>query len=287
MQLGFIGLGSMGGAMARNLSKAGHSVRVYDLEAAKIAACVEVGGMAADSAAGVVSGAEVVFSSLTDSATSVKVAEEQLLPAATAGQIFIETGTVMPAETRRLAAALAEKGATWLDVPVSGGANGAEQGVLRLFGGGDEAAFEQVRPLLEVIGDPQFIVYCGPSGQGQIVKFVNQMAAGLSAAAHLEALALGVKAGVPAELLRRALGGAPSGWRSRLDGIARRIAQDDGKNVGVKYGQMAYFLAAAEELGLELPLSRALHDFCAEGELLCTEANRLSPSFWHELMKSE
>lgn len=284
--LGFIGLGAMGGAMARNLVAGGHDVIVFDLDAERIQQCVDAGARAATSTIEVVQQASVIFTSLTNSDVYVQVAENDLLPHASSGQIFVDLGTVMPEQIQRFADAFAAKGAHLLDTPVSGGVKGAEQGTLRLFVGGDEAILEQIRPLLTSLGDPNYIVYCGPSGSGQVVKFVNQMAMGLSSAAHLESLALGVKAGIDPSILARALGG-DAGWREQLKQIAQQIDADNGDNVGVKFGQIPYFQAVANATDLSLPLSDALYAFCEPGERIVMEANRLSPSFWHELMKDQ
>lgn len=279
--IGFIGLGAMGGAMARNLIAAGYSVLGFDLDASKIAAA---GVEASDSAADVARRSEVVLTSLTNSDVFVQVVERDLLPHVKPGQVLIDVGTVMPADVRRLAGKIAASGGVLLDVPVSGGVRGAAAGTLRMFAGGDEQQVQRVWPILEVLGDPATIVYCGPSGAGQIVKFVNQMAMGLSAAAHLESLALGVRAGIDAEILARAIGG-DANWRARFNDIAQQVASGSGNDVGVKFGQLMYFITEARQLDLALPLTHALHDFCEAGERITQEANRLSPSFWHELLK--
>ena len=283
--IGFLGLGAMGGPMARNLLEAGYPLIGFDPDAERLSAVVAAGGSAGGDAADVVRRAEVVCTSLPDSAAFISVAEADLLPNARPGQVFIALGTVVPAETRRIARALADKAAVLLDVPVSGGPGGAESGTLRMFAAGDEATYRRCRDILEVLGDPRYIVYCGPGGCGQIVKGVNQLAMGLTNAALLESLAFGVLAGVDVDILRRAVGGDGSDWRGRLGRIADRIAEGAGDEVGVKFGQLEYFLDEAGRKGFEIPLTRALRDFCQPGERIVTEVNRLSPSFWHELKR--
>ena len=189
--LGFIGLGAMGGPMARNLLAAGYALTGFDIDADRLDATVEAGAACGDSAADVVQRSEVVLTSLRSSAVWVEVAEAALVPNAREGQAFIDLGTVAPPETRRLAAAFAERGASLLDVPVSGGPGGSTSGTLRMFAGGDRAVYERCRPILEVLGDPERVVYMGPSGAGQVAKGVNQLAMGLADAAYLEAIALG------------------------------------------------------------------------------------------------
>ena len=129
--IGFIGLGRMGGPMSRNLLKAGYRLVAFDLNPASLAMSVEAGAVAAQSVADVVQRSQVVMTSLPSSHVFVQVAEESLLPSAQPGQIFIDMGTTEGIETRRLAAAFAERGATLIDAPVSGGGGGSEAGTLR------------------------------------------------------------------------------------------------------------------------------------------------------------
>ena len=115
----------------------GYSLTAYDPRAERLEACVSAGAGAAGSAAEVVARSEIVITSLPSSAVFVQVAEEDLLPNAQPGQVFIDMGTTEAAETRRLAAEFAWKGAALLDAPVSRGSRGAEAGTLRIFVGGD------------------------------------------------------------------------------------------------------------------------------------------------------
>ncbi|MFO7955634.1 MAG: NAD(P)-dependent oxidoreductase [Candidatus Brocadiia bacterium] len=282
-EIGFIGLGSMGGHMARNLLDASYSLVAYDIDAETLDRVVEAGATPAGSTAEVVRGAEVVMTSLPYSHTFVEVAEEELIPNARSDQVFVDLGTVAPPQARRLANEFAERDATLLDVPVSGGSSGAKNGTLRIFAGGERATFERILPVLEVLGDPDRIAYCGPSGSGQVVKGVNQLAMGLRNAALLEPLALAVRAGVDLKAVIRSVGGG-SGWRGELADAARQILDGNGKWIGVKSGQLPYYLAEADRGGFDMPLTRALHEFLKDADKVVMEVNRPSPSFWHELM---
>ncbi|MBI3971642.1 MAG: NAD(P)-dependent oxidoreductase [Chloroflexi bacterium] len=236
--LGFIGLGAMGGHMTRNLVKAGYRVVAYDLRSERLEACVAAGALAGRSAGDVAQRANVVLTSLPSSEAFVRVAEDDLVPNARAGQIFIDVGTVTPPETRRLARAFAAKEATLIDAPVSGGPRGAETGSLLVFAGGDEAAIERCRPIFQVLGgNGGRITYCGPAGCGQVVKGVNQLAMGLGAAAYLEAVAFGVNAGIDPAIIGEAVGGE-SGWRGLLTNTATRVAAGKGNEIGVKFREL-------------------------------------------------
>ena len=282
--LGFIGLGAMGGPMACNLSKAGYDLYAYDVRSEAVAACVAAGATAVESAEAVAPHSDVVLISLPTSAIFVEVAETVLLSQARPQQIFIDLGTTTAAETRRLATAFAEKGAVLIDAPLSGGSQGAEAGTLHIFIGGDERAVTACRPILEVLGDPDRVVYCGPSGSGQVVKGVNQLAMGLGAAAYLEAVAFGVRAGVDPTAISQAVGGA-SGWRADVDQITRRVGAGTAEGVYVKFPELPYFLDEAQAQGFELPLTEALFAFCDVAPREWRDnMNRPTVSFWHELL---
>lgn len=284
--LGFIGLGSMGSGMCSNLIKAGYPVVVYDKVGEKVNSFVQEGVSAAKDVDHLVKLSDIVLTSLPFSHVFVDVAENNLIPNARNGQVFIDLGTVTVRDVRRLASLFAEKGACLIDAPVSGGENGAQKGNLYVFIGGDKAIAEACWGIFEVIGDPEHVVYCGGSGSGQIVKGVNQLAMGLGAAAYLESIAFGVLAGVDADTILKAVGGK-GGWRDFFTSIVEKVVNGKGENIGVKHGQIPYFLDEADLKGFELPLSRALFKFCENSPCTITEANRLSPSFWDELLKND
>ncbi len=283
--IGFIGLGNMGGRMAKNLHNAGYPLIGYDIDAAKCTALAAIGATAGKNATEVVQNNEVVMTSLRSSDVFCSVAEESLIPNARAGQVFIDLGTTRVKETRDIGVALAEKGATLIDAPVSGGPQGSETGTLRMFVGGEAAVVESCRPILEVLGEPQNVVYCGPSGSGQIVKGVNQLAMGLGDAAFMEAMAFGVCAGVDPVAIREAVG-MGDGWRGQFDRIAKRIIDGEGGTLVIKYPELPYFLEAAEASGFEIPMTEALYEFCKnENYEMFDNMNRPSRSFWRTLTK--
>ncbi len=284
-RIGFIGLGNMGGRMAKNLHNAGYPLIGYDIDAAKCEALAATGASAGKNTTEVVRNSDVILTSLRSSDIFCSVAEQHFIPNAREGHVFIDLGTTEVEKTRNIATALDAKGATLIDAPVSGGPHGSETGTLRIFVGGDTAVVEKCRLILEVLGEPKYVVYCGPSGSGQIVKGVNQLAMGLGAAAYMEAMAFGVCAGVDPNAIREAVG-MGDGWRGQFDGIAKRIIDGDGKNLVVKYPELPYFLAAAEAAGFEIPLTEALYEFCKnESYEMLDNMNRPSRSFWRTLTK--
>jgi 3-hydroxyisobutyrate dehydrogenase len=211
------------------------------------------------------------------------VAEQTLLPNARPGQIFVDYGTTTPPETRRLAQRLAERDAFLVDAPVSGGANGAERGVLRTFVGGDSEAVARVRPILETIGGAEGLT-C--ADQAARARSSRESISWRWAWARRPIWRRSPSASEPA-LIQRSLTrpwaatasiGAPSSGKRR--GLSRT---DRGARTGVKFRELPYYLRAARELGFDLPLTDALYAFCERGERVVTDDNRPAPSFWHEL----
>jgi len=282
--IGFIGLGEMGGPMACNLIRAGYRVIGLDLDAERQAQVVACGGAAGADVGDVVRRCEVIATSLPSSGAWIKVAEEDILPAVRSGQTVIDFGTVTPPETRRLAACFAEKGVDLLDVPVSGGGHGAQQAQLYMFAGGERAAFERCLPILQAVGGPDRITYCGPAGNGQAVKGVNQLMMGLVDAAYLEAISFGVNSGVDIETIAQAIGNVGR-WRVDFRQTAERIASGQGETVGVKYRELPYFISAAQEGGFDLPIAETVRRYCDKGERVVIDDHRQAPSYWHELTK--
>lgn len=280
--VGFIGLGAMGGPMARNLLASGYPLIGHDLNSEPMAVVAASGGAAAGSVADVVAQSAIIATSLPSSQAWVTLAENELLPRVRSGQVVIDFGTVTPPETRRLAALFADKGVALVDAPVSGGPGGAQRADLYCFVGGDPVVVGQMMPLLRAVAGGEKITYCGPACCGQVVKGVNQLMMGLADAAYLEALSFGVNSGVDIGILEQALGNSGR-WRADLNRTAQRIAAGEGENVGVKFRELPYFLRAATEAGFALPLTERLYGLCDAGERVVIDDNRPAPSFWREL----
>ncbi|MGC9446814.1 3-hydroxyisobutyrate dehydrogenase [Cereibacter johrii] len=188
MKIAFIGLGNMGGPMARNLAAAGHEVTGFDL-----AAPAPEGVQAAASATEAVAGAEVVVTMLPNGAILRQVAQE-IVPAMAAEAVLCDCSTVDVESARAVAAEAQAAGLGALDAPVSGGVGGAAAGTLTFMVGGSDAAFETVRPLFEIMG--QKAVHCGGPGAGQAAKICNNMILGVTMIATCEAFALADKLGL-------------------------------------------------------------------------------------------
>ena len=205
--IGFIGLGVMGKPMAKNLIKAGHQLVVHSRTRSPVDEVAAAGAAAAGSPADVARQATIIITMLPDTADVelVLTGPGGVLPALRPGSLVIDMSSISPAATQRLAKLVAEKGASMLDAPVSGGEIGAINASLSIMVGGDEAAFNRARPVLEGMGNKERIVYIGGSGAGQVCKICNQVAIGGALAGVSEAFALAKKAGVDAGRVRQAL----------------------------------------------------------------------------------
>jgi 3-hydroxyisobutyrate dehydrogenase len=207
MQIGFIGIGVMGRPMTLNLLKAGHEVTVYARHPDKAAVqeVLHAGAKLAPSARTLANASEVIITMVTDSAQveEIVTGPQGILEGAHEGLVIIDMSTIAPAMTRKLAEIAANKGVHFLDAPVSGGPSGAEKGTLTIMIGGEQSVFERVRPVLEVMGKKEGIIYVGPSGAGEIVKVINNMITGTIIAATAEGMVLGVKAGIDPETLTK------------------------------------------------------------------------------------
>ena len=194
MKIGFIGVGNMGGPMARNLIAAGHDLTVFDLAEDSVKALEKAGATAAASAAGAVTGAEVVVTMLPAGAHVRKVYEEAILPTAKPGTLFIDCSTIDVDTARDVAGQASDKGFDMIDAPVSGGVGGAEAATLTFMVGGPQAAFDRAKPLLDKMG--KTIVHCGGAGNGQAAKICNNMMLGIQMISVAEAFVLAEKLGL-------------------------------------------------------------------------------------------
>jgi 2-hydroxy-3-oxopropionate reductase len=205
--IGFIGLGVMGKPMAKHLVAASHAVVVYNRSRAAVDELVKEGATAAASAEEVARVSSVIITMLPDTADVERVltGEHGVIAGLHPGAVVIDMSSISPVATERLAKLVADKGASMLDAPVSGGEIGAINASLSIMVGGDEAIFSRVRPILEAMGNKERIILIGRSGAGQICKVCNQVAIGGALAGVSEAFALAKKAGVDAARVRQAL----------------------------------------------------------------------------------
>jgi 3-hydroxyisobutyrate dehydrogenase len=198
--IAFIGVGNMGGPMARNLLKAGHQVTAFDLNDTVLDPVLMAGAQKGASANAAVKDADVVITMLpAGHHVRAVYLDNGLLGAAKKGALLIDSSTIDVDSARAVHTAAEKAGFLFVDAPVSGGTGGAEAGTLTFMCGGSDAAFEQAKPVLEKMGKK--IAHAGGPGAGQAAKICNNMMLGISMIGTCEALALGEKLGLEAQKL--------------------------------------------------------------------------------------
>ena len=200
-EIGFIGLGNMGGPMAANLIKAGHNLKVFDLSQAAVAKLAGAGVAVTSSASEAAKDVEAVVTMLPagQHVRDAYFGPQGLIAAAGPGSLLIDCSTIDVATAREVSAAAAAAGHEMLDAPVSGGTGGAHAGTLTFMAGGSDTAFARARPILSCMG--KTVIHAGGPGTGQAAKICNNMILGISMIGVSEAFALGEKLGLSHQTL--------------------------------------------------------------------------------------
>ena len=264
MKVGFIGVGNMGGPMCRNIIKrSNHQVTVFDLNAAAVKTCTDLGATAAKSIAEVTKGADVVMTSLPmpKDVEAVTLGDGGILANIAKSQTYIDLSTNAPSMVKKIGAAMAAKGIAMLDAPVSGGTVGAEAATIAIMVGGDRKAFDDALPVLQSFSAN--VIHMGPLGSGTVAKLCNNMMAFCNAAAASEALMLGVTAGLdPAKLVQ--VIASSSGNSSIFKAFSERALS--GKfsppsfALNLAHKDLHLAMELADELDVPLPLGSATHN---------------------------
>jgi 3-hydroxyisobutyrate dehydrogenase len=253
-RVAFIGLGIMGGPMAGHLSTAGHSLVVNSRTRSRAQDVLDRGARWAQTPAEAVAQADVIFVCVPDTpdVEAVVLGNDGILSAARPGLVIVDHSTISPTATRKMSQELAGRGAKFLDAPVSGGDVGAKNATLSIMVGGDEPAFEQVKPLLQHMG--KTITWCGPSGAGQLTKLVNQILVSVTNLAACEALTFAKKNNLDLGKTLAAVGGGAAGsWQ--LTNLGPRMVANDfrpGFMIKLQVKDLRLAIAAAKEAGLDL-----------------------------------
>ncbi len=264
MQVGFIGLGTMGAKMASSLQNAGFQLVVHDLRREAAASHMSAGAVWADTPRHVAEMADVVFTSLPGppEVEHIALGEDGLLVGMRAGSAYFDLSTNAPDVVRRIHAAGAEHGVHMLDAPVSGGPRGAETGKLAIWVGGEKSIFDQHKPLLDVIGDQAR--YVGEIGTATIAKLVHNCAGYMLNRALSEVFTMGVKAGVEPEILWESVRQGALGRMRTFDGLARHFLPDsyDPPDFALRLAHKDVTLATdlGRELQVPMPMANLAWD---------------------------
>jgi 3-hydroxyisobutyrate dehydrogenase len=264
--IGFLGLGTMGAAMAANLARAGFAVTAWNRSPGRAPELDDLGVTRADSPADVARSTDIVVVCVSDTpdVEAVLFGTGGLAEGARPGQLVIDCSTISPSATRDFASRLGEHGVALVDAPVSGGSEGAQKATLTIFCGGAEEDVERARPILAAMG--KTITHVGPSGAGQAVKAVNQVILAGTYLGVAEGIVLAIKAGLDVSQVVEALGGgAAQSWV--LANRSERMRVNDyplGFKVALHRKDLGIALGLAREMGADLPVAELAADFETE-----------------------
>ncbi len=227
MQIGFIGLGTMGAGMAANLQKAGHRLVAHDIKRASAERFIAAGALWADTPRAVAEQSELVFTSLPGppEMEAVALGPHGLLGGMRADAAYFDLTTNSPTLVRRVHAAFADRGAHALDAPVSGGPRGAATGKLAILVGGEQAVFEQYKPVLDAMGDQAR--YVGSIGAGSVAKLVHNCLGYILNTGLAEVFTMGVKSGIDPLAIWEAVSQCALGRRGAFAALPDQFLPND------------------------------------------------------------
>lgn len=263
MKVGFIGVGNMGGPMCRNIIKrSNHQVTVFDLNAAAVKTCTDLGATAGKSVAEVTKGADIVMTSLPmpKDVEKVTLGDGGILANIAKNQTYIDLSTNAPSMVKKIGAAMAAKGIAMLDAPVSGGTSGAEAATIAIMVGGDKKVFDDALPVLQSFSAN--VIHMGELGTGTVAKLVNNMLAFCNAAAAAEGLMLGVTAGLDPKKLIQVVSSS-SGNSNAFKNVSERALSGEftaSFALDLAYKDLHLALELGDELGVPLQQGASTHN---------------------------
>ena len=268
--IGLVGAGAMGGAIGTRLLETGNTLRVFDLDAEKVAALVAKGAVEATSPADAANGSDFVITSL-NAARIVEIAAfgaDGIVDGAAKGTVIIDMSSIDPDATRDMAGRAAEKGLAWVDSPLSGGAPKALIGELTLMAGGTAEDVARAHQALRHVASNY--THMGPAGAGQTTKLINQVLCGLGFLAVAEATQLALDAGVDAEKIPQALKGGRAD-SALLQEYLPRFATKHYRRTG-RIDNMVKDLNAVNDLARRTGTSMPMTALCGEIHRMLTAA---------------
>jgi len=268
MNVGFIGLGTMGAPMARNILGKGHRLIVFDVVPKAVASLVAAGATSAATPAAVAAASEITITMLPDAPDVLRVAlgDNGIVEGIGKGAIYIDMSTIDPGTTRKVGAAIAAKGASMIDCPVGKTADAAVNGTLTLMAGGDAAVIARCREILACMGTDFF--HCGELGAGETVKLINNLLATAIGEASVEALVTGVKSGITLPTMLSVFK-TTMAWSSQLAvGMPKRSLAGDfapGFMMKLAHKDCRLALQMVKDLDVSAPVGRAALASLEEG----------------------
>ena len=257
-KIAFLGLGNMGGPMAKNLIAAGHTLTVFDLVEEACAALASAGADVAASAAEAAEGADVIVSMLPAGrhVAATFLGDQGLLARVGKDTLILDASTIDAATARQVGEAAAALGIDFMDTPVSGGVAAAASGTLAFMCGGSEGAFARARPILEGMGSAEKIFHAGPAGAGQVAKAANNMLLAIHMIGTCEALAMGEAHGLhPAVLSEIMKASSGNNWTLQVYNPWPDVMPGVPSSNGYKPGFMVDLMV--KDLGLACEVAEA------------------------------
>lgn len=256
-RIGFVGLGTMGAAMAANVRRAGFEVTAWNRTPGRATALLDLGATEADTPAAVARASDIVVVCVSDTpdVEAVLFGQDGVADGLASGGLVIDCSTISPGATAGFAARLADAGIAFVDAPVSGGSEGARLGTLTVFVGGEEAAVERAHPVLAAMG--KTITRFGPPGSGQAVKAVNQVVIAGIYLGVAEGMVLAMKAGLEPSTVAAALGGGVAKSWILENRSGKMIANEYplGFRTSLHLKDLAIALELARSVGATLPVA--------------------------------
>jgi 3-hydroxyisobutyrate dehydrogenase len=256
-RIGFVGLGTMGAAMAANLRRAGFELTVWNRSPGRATELVAMGAAEAPTPAAAARASDVLVCCVSDTpdVAAVLFGPDGVAEGIARGGLVIDCSTIAPGATAEFARRLREAGVGFVDAPVSGGSEGAKQATLTIFVGGEPGDVARARPVLEALG--RTITHFGPAGSGQSVKAVNQVVIAGTYLAVAEGMVLAMKAGLDPEAVVTALGGGVAGSWILANRSGRMIRNDYplGFRTSLHLKDLVIALELARSVGASLPVA--------------------------------
>jgi 2-hydroxymethylglutarate dehydrogenase len=258
MIIGFIGVGAMGNPMAQNLLKNGYKVNVYDLVPEQVKNLVELGAVSCPSGTEVARNSDLVITSLPNAkiVESVMTGPEGVIANCKPGTVIMDMSSVAPSTTQQMAKIASKAQVHYIDAPVSGGVAGASAGTLTIMVGCEPEIFDQIQPVLNVLG--KNIFHVGPAGAGDAIKIVNNLLLGCNMAALAEALVLGVKCGLSPETMRDVIkvsSGRSYAFEAKVDKFILANQFNGGFAVDLQFKDLGLALDAGKDVSTPLPMT--------------------------------
>ncbi|MFH5183896.1 2-hydroxy-3-oxopropionate reductase [Paenibacillus sp. TAB 01] len=266
MEIGFIGLGIMGKPMAKHLIASGYRLHVYNRSVRPVEELAALGAKAQPNPRRVAEASDLILTMLPDSpqVEEVILGKDGVLEGISEGKIVVDMSSINPMSARRIAEKLAAAGVHMLDAPVSGGEVGAMEGKLAIMVGGPETVFEQVKPVLGVMGTT--ITRVGEIGAGNTVKLINQMIVAINIAGVSEAIEFGIRAGIDPKTAYAAIRGGLASSRvldNKIDNIASRLFQP-GFKMQLHEKDLNNAIAMGNGIGANLKLTNQINGMLQE-----------------------